>query len=103
MKIANNLTKIRSDISAAEKEYHRRKNSVCLIAVSKTRKIEEIVSAVNENQRHFGENYCQEAVEKIKTISKPEIVWHFIGPVNQIKRIKLLATSIGYIPLTGQK
>jgi len=91
MKIANNLTKIRSDISAAEKEYHRRKNSVCLIAVSKTRKIEEIVSAVNENQRHFGENYCQEAVEKIKTISKPEIVWHFIGPVqsnkaNQIAR-----------------
>tara|TARA_B100000029_G_scaffold7438_1_gene7860 strand:- start:19 stop:702 length:684 start_codon:yes stop_codon:yes gene_type:complete len=91
MKIANNLAKIRSDISAAEKKYHRRKNCVCLIAVSKTRKIDEIISAINENQRHFGENYCQEAIEKIKAISKPEIVWHFIGPVqsnkaNQIAR-----------------
>ena len=85
MKIANNLTKIRSDISAAEKEYHRRKNSVCLIAVSKTRKIEEIVSAVNENQRHFGENYCQEAIEKIKAINNSEIVWHFIGPIQSNK------------------
>jgi len=91
MKIANNIRKIRSNISAAEKQYHREENSVCLIAVSKTRKIEEIISAINENQRHFGENYCQEAIEKIKTIREPEIVWHFIGPVqsnktNQIAR-----------------
>jgi len=91
MKIANNIRKIRSNISAAEKQYHREENSVCLIAVSKTRKIEEIISAINENQRHFGENYCQEAIEKIKAIREPEIVWHFIGPVqsnktNQIAR-----------------
>ena len=91
MKIANNIRKIRSNISAAEKQYHREENSVCLIAVSKTRKIEEIISAINENQRHFGENYCQEAIEKIRIINKPEIVWHFIGPIqsnktNQIAR-----------------
>ena len=62
MKIANNLTKIRNKISAAEKQFGREENSVCLIAVSKTRKINEIIMAINENQRHFGENYCQEAI-----------------------------------------
>jgi len=91
MEITKNLRKIRSKINAAEKKYQREKNAVCLIAVSKTRKIEEIISAINENQRHFGENYCQEAIEKIRIINKPEIVWHFIGPIqsnktNQIAR-----------------
>ena len=89
MKIANNLTKIRKKISAAEKEFGRKKNSVCLIAVSKTRKINEIIMAINENQQHFGENYCQEAIEKIKTITQPNVVWHFIGPIqsNKTKQI----------------
>jgi hypothetical protein len=91
MEIANNLTKIRSKISVAEKRFTRKENSVCLIAVSKTRKINEIVMAINEDQHHFGENYCQEAIEKIKAVTQSDIVWHFIGPVqsnktNQIAR-----------------
>ena len=45
MEISNNLRKIRSKINATEKKYQREKNAVCLIAVSKTRKIEEIISA----------------------------------------------------------
>lgn len=85
MKIDINLRKIRSNIKAAEKKFGRKKNSVSLIAVSKTRKISEILVAVNENQRHFGENYCQEAVEKIKAINNSEIVWHFIGPIQSNK------------------
>jgi len=89
MKITNNLTKIRNKISAAEKQFGRKENSVCLIAVSKTRKINEIIMAINENQRHFGENYCQEAIEKIKNITQPNVVWHFIGPIqsNKTKQI----------------
>lgn len=89
MKIANNLTKIRNKISAAEKQFGREENSVCLIAVSKTRKINEIIMAINKNQRHFGENYCQEAIEKIKAITQSNVVWHFIGPIqsNKTKQI----------------
>ena len=89
MEISNNLKKIRSKITASEKKFLRENNSVCLIAVSKTRKINEIISAINENQHHFGENYCQEGVEKIKAITEPGIVWHFIGPVqsNKTKQI----------------
>jgi pyridoxal phosphate enzyme (YggS family) len=89
MKIANNLTKIRNKISAAEKQFGREENSVCLIAVSKTRKINKIIMAINKNQRHFGENYCQEAIEKIKAITQSNVVWHFIGPIqsNKTKQI----------------
>ena len=89
MEISNNLKKIRSKIIASEKKFLRENNSVCLIAVSKTRKINEIISAIDENQHHFGENYCQEGVKKIKAITKPGIVWHFIGPVqsNKTKQI----------------
>ena len=89
MKIANNLTQIRNKISAAEKQFGREENSVCLIAVSKTRKINEIIMAINENQRHFGENYCQEAIEKIKAIAQPNVIWHFIGPIQSNKTIQI--------------
>ena len=89
MEISNNLKKIRNKITASEKKFLRGENSVFLIAVSKTRKINEIISAINENQHHFGENYCQEGVEKIKAVTKHGIVWHFIGPVqsNKTKQI----------------
>ena len=87
--ISNNLKKIRNKITASEKKFLRGENSVCLIAVSKTRKINEIISAIDENQHHFGENYCQEGVEKIKAVTKPGIVWHFIGPVQSKKTSKL--------------
>ena len=85
MKIDINLTKIRNKIEEAEKQFGRRNNSVCLIAVTKTREINEITDAINENQRHFGENYCQEAVEKIKAINHSDLIWHFIGPIQSNK------------------
>lgn len=85
MKITDNLAQIRNQISDAEKQFKREAASVCLLAVSKTRPIDAIMQAINAGQRHFGENYCQEAVEKIQTISHPELIWHFIGPIQSNK------------------
>jgi PLP dependent protein len=85
MKITDKLTQIHNDISAAEKQFHRDGGSVCLLAVSKTRTVAEIVTAIDTGQCHFGENYCQEAIEKIKTINQPDIIWHFIGPIQSNK------------------
>ena len=89
MKITANLAQIRNEISAAEKQFHRDEGSVCLLAVSKTRAIAEIVTAIDAGQRHFGENYCQEAIEKIEVINRSDIIWHFIGPIqsNKTKQI----------------
>jgi len=85
MKITNKLAQIYKNISVAEKLYHRAEGSVRLLAVSKTRPVDEIMSAINEGQRHFGENYCQEAIEKIEVIDQPDLIWHFIGPVQSNK------------------
>lgn len=58
---------------------------VKLIAVSKKKSIELIKEAINSGQKDFGENYLQEAVEKIKAIDDPSLTWHFIGPIQSNK------------------
>ena len=85
MNIATNLARIRAEIATAEMQFNRPDGSVKLIAVSKTRPVSDIMVAINEGQADFGENYCQEAVEKIEAISNPNIHWHFIGPVQSNK------------------
>lgn len=64
-------------------------HKVTLLAVSKTKPIEMIATLAKQGQRDFGENYLQEAVEKIKTLqSQPEtqdIVWHYIGSIQRNK------------------
>jgi PLP dependent protein len=85
MKITANLNQIRNEISDAEKQYHRDAGSVSLLAVSKTRSVDEIMTAIDSGQHHFGENYCQEAIEKIEAITRPDIIWHFIGPIQSNK------------------
>lgn len=59
-----------------------------LVAVTKTKPVEYIVAAYEHGQRHFGENYVQELVEKsndpkIKNLT--DIKWHFIGNLQRNK------------------
>ncbi|MBL1142145.1 MAG: YggS family pyridoxal phosphate-dependent enzyme [Proteobacteria bacterium] len=96
MKITANLDQIHNEISSAEKQFQRKQGSVCLLAVSKTRTVDEIMTAFNSGQRHFGENYCQEAVEKIDALKQPDIVWHFIGPV-QSNKTSLIARYFDWV------
>ncbi len=96
MKIIDNLAHIHNEISVAEKRFNRTGASVCLLAVSKTRSVDEIMTAVNEGQRHFGENYCQEAVEKIDVIGRPDLIWHFIGPI-QSNKAKQIASHFDWV------
>lgn len=96
MEITAKLSQIRNDISSAEKEFHRNDGSVSLLAVSKTRSVDEIMTAFNGGQRHFGENYCQEAAEKIDLIKETDIIWHFIGPV-QSNKTKFIASHFDWV------
>jgi pyridoxal phosphate enzyme (YggS family) len=61
---------------------------VTLIAVSKTKPNEMLMEAYNTGQRHFGENYVQELVDKEIALPK-DIHWHFIGHLqsNKVKYI----------------
>ena len=58
---------------------------VKLIAVSKKKSIALIKEAIHSGQKDFGENYLQEAVEKIKAIDDQSLTWHFIGPIQSNK------------------
>ncbi len=83
--IAHNIKVIRTQIKEIERKYVRQPDSVQLLAVSKTRPIEDVRAAFAENQYHFGENYLQDALSKIKNISESAIEWHFIGPIQSNK------------------
>ena len=94
--IAENLKKNRGRIMAAEQEYNRPPGSVGLLAVSKTQPAEAIRLARQTGQLHFGENYVQEALDKIKALPDPELIWHFIGPI-QSNKTRLLAENFAWV------
>lgn len=82
MSIEENLNKIKANIS----------NDVTLVAVSKTKPIEDIQVAYDLGQRDFGENKVQELVEKEESLPK-DIRWHFIGNL-QTNKVKYLVGKV---------
>ena len=68
--IPQRLKQIRRQISDAEVAGNRQPGSVLLLAVSKTKPSEDIAAAYQAGQRHFGENYLQEALRKTAGIGR---------------------------------
>lgn len=68
---------------------------VTLVAVSKTKPASMLMEAYNAGQRHFGENYVQELVEKEEVLPK-DIRWHFIGHL-QSNKVKYIAPFVHLI------
>jgi len=66
-----------------------------LIAVTKRRSIAEINTAYQLGINHFGENYLQEAIEKIN-LFKEQATWHFIGSI-QSNKTKLIAKHFDWV------
>ena len=86
MTIQNNISDVLARIDVAAAECHRSPQDITLLAVSKTKPCEAILEAIDAGQRQFGENYVQEGVEKIHFFAdKPDLVWHFIGPLQSNK------------------
>ena len=83
--ITQHLQSVRESITAAEQRFQRQPGSVQLLAVSKTRPVEDIRVAMASGQRAFGENYLQEAVDKIHALAGSNAEWHFIGPIQSNK------------------
>lgn len=70
-------------------------NQVTLVAVSKTKPVEDILELYNLGQRDFGENYVQELIEKAAQLPK-DICWHFIGHL-QTNKVKLIVPLVQLI------
>jgi pyridoxal phosphate enzyme (YggS family) len=69
---------------------HRGVNEVTLLAVSKTFGPEAVREAHAAGQADFGENYIQEAVEKMELLADLPLAWHCIGPI-QSNKTRLVA------------
>lgn len=96
MTITQRFKQIRSQISNAELAFNRQPGSVRLLAVSKTKPAEDLAAAYQSGQRHFGENYLQEALGKQQELGAYDITWHFIGPI-QSNKTKALATHFDWV------
>lgn len=75
---------------------NRNINEVQLLAVSKTHPSDVLKEMYATGQRTFGENYLQEALEKIEALKDLAIEWHFIGHV-QRNKTKLLAEKFAWV------
>lgn len=83
--IAEGVRATLARIAAAERRFGRPAGSVALVAVSKTRPVEDIRAALEAGQRRFGESYVGEAIAKIDALAGEPIEWHFVGPVQSNK------------------
>ena len=88
--IADNLQRVRTRIYDACLASARAPESVTLLAVSKTFGADAVREAHAAGQIAFGENYIQEAVNKIAALSDLPLRWHCIGPI-QSNKTRLVA------------
>lgn len=86
MSIAENIKSLKNELETIQ---------VKLVAVSKTKPVEDILQAYDAGQRVFGENQVQELVEKYEQLPK-DIEWHLIGHL-QTNKVKYIAPFITLI------
>jgi len=94
--ILSNLQAIRQAITQAAQAAQRDPASVTLLAVSKTFPADAVREAYAAGQRAFGENYVQEALDKISTLHDLQLEWHFIGPI-QSNKTRVIAENFAWI------
>jgi pyridoxal phosphate enzyme (YggS family) len=82
-----------SQIKTLSEQHH---TETKLLAVSKTRSSDEILEVHQLGQQSFGENYIQEAVEKVNQLKDYPIEWHFIGPL-QSNKSRLAAENFQWV------
>ncbi|MFT5533828.1 MAG: pyridoxal phosphate enzyme (YggS family) [Burkholderiaceae bacterium] len=98
--ISDNLQAVHEAIDAAAMAVSRPPQEVTLLAVSKTFDATVVLDAAAAGQRAFGENYLQEALDKIVAVrlAQPELrlEWHFIGPI-QSNKTRPIAESFDWV------
>ena len=94
--MAERFQHIRSQIRHATSIAGRPKDSVQLLAVSKTKPASDIAELYRLGQRHFAENYLQETLTKQQQLAAFNISWHFIGPI-QSNKTKPIACHFAWV------
>jgi pyridoxal phosphate enzyme (YggS family) len=90
--ISENIAEVKQRIAEACRRAGRDPASVGLVAVSKTRTIEECREAVAAGHADLGENYAQELRDKAPAV--PGARWHYIGPLQRNKVKYVVGTAV---------
>ena len=100
--IASTLPNVNKRIATAAINSGRHPDEIMLLAASKTNPAEQVKEAWLAGQTIFGENYLQEALKKILTLSDLPIEWHFIGPI-QSNKTKRIAENFAWVHSVDRK
>ena len=104
MTISDNYQRVQQRIHDACTKSQRSLDSVRLLAVSKTKPLSAVMAAYALGQHDFGENYLQDALEKIRACPSAldKIQWHFIGAV-QSNKTKTIAENFAWVHTLERK
>lgn len=101
--IASNLQVVRQQIALAASDASRPPDRIRLLAVSKTFGADAVLEAWRAGQVAFGENYLQEALDKMAAVAaavagQPDAApeWHFIGPI-QSNKTRPIAENFAWV------
>lgn len=98
--VSQNLQAVRAAIATAAVAAAREPRAIALLAVSKTFGAEAVLEAVRAGQTAFGENYLQEALDKMAAVAaaRPDanLEWHFIGPI-QSNKTRAIAAHFDWV------
>ena len=94
--ISNNTTKLLNRVRLAAKKSQHRPQDICIVAASKTRSAAAIRAAHANGIHNFGENYLQEALEKMGALVDLDLTWHFIGPI-QSNKTRAIAENFDWV------
>jgi pyridoxal phosphate enzyme (YggS family) len=83
--LTERISALGEEIRGLEQQYGREPGSVQILAVSKRHNTDKIRAVAAAGMHHFGENYLQEALEKISALQDLTLTWHFIGPIQSNK------------------
>jgi len=84
--IKENLHQVKTQIDRAANKSGRKGDDIRLIAVTKLLPLEMIKAGIEAGLREFGENYPEQAADKIRALeSDPSLTWHMIGHIQSRK------------------
>ena len=94
--LEKNISSVKARIEQSAASAGRNLSAILLLAVSKTRTPEDIEIALSQGLNAFGENYVQEALDKINVLKSLPLEWHFIGPL-QSNKTKQVAENFSWV------
>ena len=85
IELKNRLERIKARIKETAEACNRPVASIRLVAVCKTMPVEVVREAIDAGVTDLGENYIQEATEKVNALATYPATWHFIGHLQSNK------------------